>query len=239
MEHYAWLIPALPLGAALWISVGYLFGGNRGEAGEKQTAWVAQGAAGLSLLLALSLALQALWQGAPGQLQVAEWLRSGNLVLNIGFTPDPLGLAMTNLVAFIGLLTLRFSVNYLHREAGFQRFLLVLCLFVAAMELIVMAGSAALAQVGLMFVWCGLGWFQLAAWHLALHALWRAYQFLHAPALMHLISRAARPVPPWLAQLQRLRTAALHRFWLDSAADWLLVHPTRADRPGGSHPGHA
>ncbi|MEA3277762.1 MAG: proton-conducting transporter membrane subunit [Pseudomonadota bacterium] len=400
MENYAWLIPALPLTASLWIAADYLVHGNRGEAGEKQTAWVAQGAAGLSLLLALLLALPALWQGAPGQVQVAEWLRSGDLVLNISFTLDPLGLAMTTLVAFISLLTLRFSINYLHREAGFQRFFLVLCLFMAAMELIVMAGSAFLtfvgwelagvgsylliayaferpnasrnatrafvtnrigdagfllalflswhwlggvewttiesgaaqlstvnadllalgfllaalaksaqvpfapwiaralegptpssavfygslmvhagvflllrleplllqapqvaslllvlglltalygwlsgltqtdvksalmfsttAQVGLMFVWCGLGWFELAAWHLALNALWRAYQFLHAPALMHLISRPARPVPPWLAGRQRLRTAALHRFWLDSVADWLLVRPTRA-----------
>ena len=84
------------------------------------------------------------------------------------------------------------------------------------------------AQVGLMFVWCGLGWFQLAAWHLGLHALWRAYQFLHAPALMHLISRPARPVPTWLAGRERLRTAALNRFWLEPVADWLLVRPTRA-----------
>ena len=40
-------------------------------------------------------------------------------------------------------------------------------------------------QVGLMVLWCGLGWFELATAHLILHALWRAYQFLHAPALMH------------------------------------------------------
>jgi len=400
IQSYAWLIPALPMTAVLWIAVGYVLGVNRGESGEKQTAWVAQGAAGLSFLLALLLALKALWQGAPGQVQVAEWLRSGGLVLNISFTLDPLGLAMTSLVAFITLLTLRFSVSYLHREAGFRRFFLVLCLFMAAMELIVMAGNAAMAfigwelagvssylliayafdrpnasrnatrafvtnrigdagfilalfhswywlgdvgwadiesgaaqlstvnagvlalgflvaalaksaqvpfapwiaralegptpssavfygslmvhagvflvlrleplfvqapqvaslvlvlglltalygwlsgltqsdvksalmfsttaQVGLMFVWCGLGWFHLAAWHLALHALWRAYQFLHAPALMHSISRPARPVPSWLARRRRLRTAAMHGFWLDAAADWLLVRPTRA-----------
>ena len=84
------------------------------------------------------------------------------------------------------------------------------------------------AQVGLMFFWCGLGWMELAAWHLGLHAVWRAYQFLHAPALMHLVSRPARPVPDWLARSRRLHTAALQRFWLDPLADWLLVRPTRA-----------
>jgi hypothetical protein len=84
------------------------------------------------------------------------------------------------------------------------------------------------AQVGLMFFWIGLGWTELAAWHLGLHALWRAYQFLHAPALMHRVSRAARPVPQWLAGNKLLYNAALNRFWLDPLADWLLVRPTRS-----------
>lgn len=86
---------------------------------------------------------------------------------------------------------------------------------------------ATTTQVGLMVLACGLGWFHLAAWHLALHAVWRAYQFLSAPALMHLTTRPPRPLPAWLRRLGRLHTAALQRFWLDPAADWLLVQPTR------------
>jgi len=398
LHAQVWWIPLLPLLSALWIAGGYLAGANRGERGERQTALVAQLGAGLSLLLSLLLGMAALWQGAPGQIQVAEWLRSGNLVLNLSFSLDALGLAMSALVAFVALLTIRFSVNYMHREAGFQRFFMVLCLFAAAMQLIVTAGNAAVAfvgwelagvssylliaynfdrptasrnagrafvtnrigdagfilalflswhwlggfdwvtidtgavrlstvnadllalgfllaalaksaqvpfapwisralegptpssavfygslmvhagvflllrleplfqqapqmmgillllgaltalygwlsgltqtdvksalmfsttsQVGLMFVWCGLGWFDLAAWHLGLHALWRAYQFLHAPALMHLISRPARPVPAWLARRRGLQSAALNRFWLDALGEWLLVRPT-------------
>ena len=147
-ENYAWLIPALPLVAALAIALGYVLGINRGEAGEKQTTWIALGGTGLSFLLALALGLQAMWQGVPGQVQLGEWLRSGDLVVSFSFALDGLGVAMTILVAFICLLTLKFSVNYLHREAGFQRFFMVLCLFMAAMELIVMAGSAALAFIG-------------------------------------------------------------------------------------------
>ena len=400
LANYAWLVPGLPMVAVLWIALGYLVGKNRGEPGEWQTAVVAQVAVGLSLLIALALSLQAIWSGAPGQVFVAEWFRSGDLVLNINFTLDTLGLSIATLVAFISLLTIRFSVNYMHREAGFQRFFLVLCLFVAGMQLIALAGNAALAfvgwelagvssylliayaferptgtrnatrafvtnrigdagfllalflcwhwlggtewvtigafseelstinadllalgfllaalaksaqlpfsawisralegptpssavfygslmvhagvflvlrleplflqapqvaelmlflggltalfgwltgltqsdvksalmfsttsQVGLMFVWCGLGWFEFAAWHLALHALWRAYQFLHAPAFMQIVSRPARPVPNWLAGRRRLRTAALQRFWLDPITDWLVVRPTQS-----------
>jgi NADH:ubiquinone oxidoreductase subunit 5 (subunit L)/multisubunit Na+/H+ antiporter MnhA subunit len=85
-----------------------------------------------------------------------------------------------------------------------------------------------LGQVGLIFLECGLGWFTFAAWHLAAHAAWRAYQFLSAPALMHLMGRPSRQVPGWLADKRWLYTACLQRFWLDSMADWLLVRPTRA-----------
>jgi NADH:ubiquinone oxidoreductase subunit 5 (subunit L)/multisubunit Na+/H+ antiporter MnhA subunit len=83
------------------------------------------------------------------------------------------------------------------------------------------------AQVGLMFLACGLGYFELAAWHMAAHAGWRAYQFLSAPGYLHLVSRPARPAPAWLARRRTLFAAAVRRFWLDPAADALLVAPTR------------
>ncbi|HSQ07638.1 MAG TPA: proton-conducting transporter membrane subunit, partial [Chromatiaceae bacterium] len=83
-------------------------------------------------------------------------------------------------------------------------------------------------QVGLMFLWCALGWFGLATAHLILHALWRAYQFLHAPALMHWMTGPARPVGAWIARHRRLYNAAVQGFWLDAASDALLVRPTQA-----------
>jgi len=384
--------------AAAWIAVGYLFGWNRGERGERETAGVALIATGLSTLLAAAVGVEALLFGAPGQVGTARLLESGNLRVALSFRLDAAGILWALTVAAIALLTLKFSVNYMHREPGFQRFFLVICLFTAAMELVAMGGNAALVfvgwelagvssylliayafdrpvattnatrafvtnrigdagfllgmflalrwlgglewpvmaegapkldtlsadllalafvlaalaksaqvpfapwigralegptpssavfygslmvhagvfllirlepvlekapavmvliaalgvltalygwlsgltqadvksalmfsttgQVGLMFLWCGIGWFDLATWHLVLHALWRAYQFLHAPALMHLAGRPARPVPRWLARSRRLHTAALQRFWLDPFADWLLVRPT-------------
>lgn len=399
LERLVWLIPLLPALAAAWIGLGYLSGRNRGESGERHTAAVAVGGAGLALLLVLALDVQALLAGLPGQVVFAPWLESGTYRVWLSFTLDGLGLGMANVVAVVALLTLRFSVNYMHREAGFQRFFAVLSLFVGAMLLIVTAGNAVLAfvgwelagvssylligyafdrptatgnatrafvtnrfgdagfvlgialaftlfgsiewpallegsgrlttlhaglvagsfliaalaksalvpfapwiaralegptpssavfygslmvhagvylvvrleplfqqapmlmaalaalglltalygylgalvqtdvksglmfsttaQVGLMFLACGLGLFTLAAWYLALHAAWRAYQFLNAPALMHLMSRPARPVPALLERRRRLYGAVLQRFWLDHLADWLLVHPTR------------
>ena len=400
MHSLAWLIPALPLVASALIGIGYITGRNRGETGERWTSTIATAAAGLSLLLVLALDLLALLNGAPGQVRFGTWLQSGEYAIRLSLTLDALGLSMATLVALLSLLTLRFSVNYMHREAGYQRFFMVLGLFMSAMLLIVMAGNAVLAfigwelagvssylliayaydrttattnatrafvtnrigdagfliaialslfwvnsvewpailgctvnleklnigliaaafllaalaksaqipfspwitralegptpssavfygalmvhagvylvirlqplfeqvpvlmmalvlfgggtalygflaglvqtdvksaltfstvsQVGLMLLACGLGWFTFAAWHLAAHACWRAYQFLSAPALMHLMNRPARPVPHWLARKRWLYTASLQRFWLDDLADWLLVRPTRS-----------
>jgi hypothetical protein len=87
---------------------------------------------------------------------------------------------------------------------------------------------AALAQVGLMFLAIGLGWFELAAWHATLHALWRGWQFLAAPSYMHMLDGPTPPAPAWLTRRQWLYTAALQRFWLEALADRLLAQPTRA-----------
>jgi len=400
MSDLAWLVPLLPMLAAIWIGLGSLAGWNRGERGERQTARAAVWATLLSLLLLLVLDIQALLTTPQGQVVAGQWLASGSYRVQISFSLDALGLSMATLVALLCLLSTRFSVNYMHREAGFQRFFMVMSLFTGAMLLIVMAGNAVLtfvgwelagvssylligyafdraaatinanrafvtnrigdagfllgialsfgwlggvewpqikggiggletltaglvglgfllaalaksaqvpfspwisralegptpssavfygavmvhagvylvirleslftqvpllmvamgllglltalygwlcglvqadvksslmfsttAQVGLMFLECGLGWFDLAAWHLALHAVWRAYQFLHAPALLHLARRPARPAPAWLRRQPKLYAAAMHRFWLDPMADWLLLRSTRA-----------
>ncbi len=84
------------------------------------------------------------------------------------------------------------------------------------------------AQVGLMFLECGLGWFELASWHLAANAFWRSYQFLHAPSMLQLLKRPVRQAPAWLRKRPALYTAAIQRFWLDPVADWLLLRPTRS-----------
>jgi NADH:ubiquinone oxidoreductase subunit 5 (subunit L)/multisubunit Na+/H+ antiporter MnhA subunit len=87
---------------------------------------------------------------------------------------------------------------------------------------------ATLAQVGLMVLACGLGFFEWAAWHAGLHATWRAWQFLSAPAYLHLMRGRAPAAPAWLQRRPALYTAALQRFWLEPLADRLLVRPTSA-----------
>jgi NADH:ubiquinone oxidoreductase subunit 5 (subunit L)/multisubunit Na+/H+ antiporter MnhA subunit len=393
------LVPALPLLAALAIALLHLAGPARGEAGERLTARLTMVAAGAAFLILLGLDASALLQGASGQASLGNWFSSGKLHIPLSFTLDGLSLGFGTLVGFIALVTLRFSVNYMHREAGFHRFFLGMNLFAGGMLLIVLAGNAALAfvgwelagvsswmligyaferdtasgnaqrafitnrvgdagfllglslaffwmgglnwsdmaaaagrlptlyaglvalgfviaalaksaqvpfspwiaralegptpssaifygavmvhagvyllvrlepvlvqapgvmalvallgaltavygwlagyvqtdvksallfattaQVGLMFVAVGLGWFELAAWHAGLHAAWRAWQFLAAPSYMHLLHGPTPPAPAWLRRYPRLYTAALQRFWLEELADQFLTRPTQ------------
>ena len=400
LNDLAWLAPLLPLLAAAWIGIGIVARVNLGEAGEKQTSLVMSIASGGALLLLLLLDLLAVINGPPGKIHLLGWLQVDEYSIDLAFILDGFALAVATLVALIAFLSIRFSINYLHREAGFQRFFMLLGLFNSAMLLIVMAANTGLmfigwelagvssylligyaynrdtasknanrafvtnrigdagfilgiffsvtwlgssdwqsmaqtasylqtthvaviagsfviaalaksaqvpfagwiaralegptpssavfygalmvhagvylvirleplltqvpilmlmlvligllstlygwlcalvqtdvksslmfsttAQVGLMFLACGLGWFELAKWYLLLHASFRAYQFLHAPALMHLATAGPRPVPAWLAGNTWLYNAALRRFWLDPVADAVLVKPTRA-----------
>jgi len=394
----AGLIPLLPLLGAAGIALRILAGHDKGDSAEPSTARIALFTAGAALLLLLSLDWIALAHSVPGQIRSGNWFVSGAIALPLSFTLDALSLPIATLFAFIAVITLMFSRNYLHRERGFHRFFLGMCLFTAGMLLIVLAGNvvltfvgwelagvsswmligyaydrhtassnalrailtnrigdagfilgislafiwlgtvewpallhanqlgtlsagllalglvvAALAksaqvpfspwiaralegptpssaifygalmvhagvyllvrleplllqapalmtliallglltalygyfsgltqtdvksalmfatttQVGLMFLACGLGWFTLAAWHLGLHASWRAYQFLASPSYMHLMGGPTRAAPAWLANKQGFYTAALQRFWLENLGDWLLVRPTR------------
>ena len=82
-----------------------------------------------------------------------------------------------------------------------------------------------LTQTGLMLISIALGWYTLAAIHLALHASWRAYQMLSVPSYLTLVNRQARPVPAWLQRQPFLFNAALNRLWLDNVIDWIAVRP--------------
>jgi NADH:ubiquinone oxidoreductase subunit 5 (subunit L)/multisubunit Na+/H+ antiporter MnhA subunit len=83
-------------------------------------------------------------------------------------------------------------------------------------------------QLGLMFLECGLGFWQLASWHLCTHAIVRCYLLLTAPSFMHNIKDVpVKPVSPMLANKRWLFVASLQRFWVEQITDWVLVKPVR------------
>jgi NADH:ubiquinone oxidoreductase subunit 5 (subunit L)/multisubunit Na+/H+ antiporter MnhA subunit len=147
-DAFLLLIPGLPFLAALWIIIGFIFGWNRGEQGERETAFVAVTANTLSLLAMLGLAIDGFTHGTPGHVVLFQWLESGAYQANVSLMLDRLSLGFGVVIATINLLVVRFAVNYLHRETGFQRFFIVMSLFSCAMLLIVLSGSALLGFIG-------------------------------------------------------------------------------------------
>lgn len=143
----AWLAPALPLAAALFVA-GRALHGAAGDAAEPATAAVSRGAALGALLLLLALGGAASFAGAPGHAALGEWFAAPGAVVPLSFTLDTPALGVGLLVAFVGWATIGFSVNYLHREPGFHRFFVGMNLFLGGMLLIVLAGNAVLAFVG-------------------------------------------------------------------------------------------
>lgn len=79
------------------------------------------------------------------------------------------------------------------------------------------------AQIGLMFLECGLGFWQLAHWHLCTHAIVRCWLILTAPSLLlcHFKKTSEPKIPIWLYM------ASVQHFWLDQVVDWALVKPVR------------
>ena len=87
---------------------------------------------------------------------------------------------------------------------------------------------AVTAQLGLMFLECGLGLWTLVYWHIAAHAIVRAYQLLTTPNFIHALhNNPVKTVSPKLANLRWAYTASLQRFWLEQLTDWALVKPIR------------
>ena len=144
-----WLIPALPLLGAVMLWTQQLIAPRPGDAAEGFTRRIALAVSGLSLLgAAATLLLRLLGQLPASQIELGQWLVIGETPLLVSLTLDSLTLALASLFALLGTLTLRFSLPYMHREPGFHRYFAALLLFLGAMQLIALAGSAWLAFVG-------------------------------------------------------------------------------------------
>ena len=160
LADWVWLVPALPLLAVLTIGGRLLLGRAQDDAAEPLTAGLASLTAFGSLLLLLGIDAMALWQGEiPGHRVLGVWFASGQWQGTVSVLLDGLSLSIATLTALLGWLVVRFSANYLHREAGFHRFFIVLSFFLAGIQLVLLAGNGLLAFVG--WEMCGIASFLL------------------------------------------------------------------------------
>jgi NADH:ubiquinone oxidoreductase subunit 5 (subunit L)/multisubunit Na+/H+ antiporter MnhA subunit len=143
---FASATPAAPaLGALIVASL--LVSGR--AASERTIAWIAQTALMASAIGSLSsFGLWALGGGVPFDLHLGRWFSAGEYGFDVVWRVDALSAPATVLVAVLVLATSRFSISYLHRERGFQRFFLLVLLFGTGMQLLVLAGSYDLLLAG-------------------------------------------------------------------------------------------
>ncbi len=144
------LVALAPLVALAGAVVNGLFGRGLREPASGVIASAAV-AAGFVLSLAAFLAYPG---GAEGYRYVfAEFLRAGDLAVDLGFLIDQLSLVMCLVITGVGLLIHVYSVGYMRGDEGHARYFAQLNLFVAAMLVLVLADSFPLMFVG----WEGVG----------------------------------------------------------------------------------
>lgn len=148
MDLIVILIPLLPLIAAAVIGVGHLLGWLDGEAGETTTADIANWAIILSSLLALTLLASDVMGKNAGSFSVGQWLSSDTLNIRVNFITTGFSVVLAALFAVLLFIVTRFSINYMHKEAGFHRFFFILSLFSAGMLLLVLSGNAVGTFIG-------------------------------------------------------------------------------------------
>ncbi len=148
MDALVILIPLLPLAAASAIGIGHLFGAISGEAGESTTADIASWTIIMSSLLALTLLAADLLGKNTDSYNVGHWLNSDTLDIQLNFISTGLNVRLAALFSLLLAIVTHFSINYMHREAGYHRFFFILSLFASAILLLVLSGNAVGTFIG-------------------------------------------------------------------------------------------
>ncbi|HLC16442.1 MAG TPA: proton-conducting transporter membrane subunit [Thermodesulfovibrionia bacterium] len=147
-EWVLFLIFFLPLSTGLLLGLSILVGLNRGEAGERFTSAISLISTGIVLLSLAGTLIYSLIYHWPGLQELYPWFVSGELKITLVLLLDPLSITVANVFCLLLMTAMYFSVFYLHREAGYQRFFMFLNLFLEAILLITLSGNAFTAFVG-------------------------------------------------------------------------------------------
>ncbi|MBN1504955.1 MAG: NADH-quinone oxidoreductase subunit L [Candidatus Eisenbacteria bacterium] len=133
MTTAVFLIPLLPfLGFALTIFFGRRMPGNVGAAPAIATASISSVLSFATLFYVIS--------GRAVDVSY-PWFATGDYLVSIGVTADPLGALMLVVVSVVGLLVEIYSVGYMHGDTRFSRYFAYISLFVFSMYGLVLANS--------------------------------------------------------------------------------------------------
>jgi NADH-quinone oxidoreductase subunit L len=164
LQHYLWLLPALPLlgailnGTLSLASTDTPNGPSRGLSG-----FIGTMASGLAFVLTAVLALSIRNDEAIRQV-CWTWIDAGSFKVNFGFAFDSLTAMMLLFITGIGTLIHLYSIGYMAEDRGFARFFAYLNLFMASMIVLVLGSNMLMTFIG----WEGVGlcsYLLIGFWH--------------------------------------------------------------------------
>jgi NADH:ubiquinone oxidoreductase subunit 5 (subunit L)/multisubunit Na+/H+ antiporter MnhA subunit len=139
-------IPAAPLFAAFLLGALMMLGR---ELEEREAATIAGTGVGTSLLASIvTSALFVARDALALEVHFGSLYEVGGHAFGLEFLVDRLSIAMVMTTGVVTALVTRFSVRYLHRDPGFTRYFLLLSVFSAGMQTLVLAGSYDILFVG-------------------------------------------------------------------------------------------
>jgi NAD(P)H-quinone oxidoreductase subunit 5 len=130
--QYAWLIPLLPLAAALIIGTG-LITFNK-STNKLRSLWsiLSVSATGGAMVMSINLLLSQI-QGHDPYLYTFEWAQAGSFHLNMGFVIDHLTALMLVIVTTVAFLVQIYTDGYMAHDPSYVRFYAYLSLFTSSM----------------------------------------------------------------------------------------------------------
>lgn len=112
-----------------------------GEAPVSRAVTIALQISAIASLLATVVHFALPAMRVPGNIEYGNWLAVGNYSVPIVALVDGIALAFSLLAASLTALVARFSRTYLHKEAGFARFYVLLAMFAAGSQLVAFSGT--------------------------------------------------------------------------------------------------
>jgi len=150
MLDYIWLVPLFP-------AVGFIINGLMGRRiPRKFVGLIGCSAIGLSFFFSLLLFFELIGLPPAGrhhEVEIFEWVVSGNFRTVIGYQLDPLSILMALVVSGVSFFIHIYSIGYMHGDPGYPRYFTYLNLFVFMMLTLVLANNFLLMFVG----WEGVG----------------------------------------------------------------------------------
>ncbi|GAB4194693.1 MAG: proton-conducting transporter membrane subunit [Sandaracinaceae bacterium] len=139
-------IPAAPLLAALVLGALMMLGRRPSE---REVAGIAGVGVAVSLVASLVATVLFVMRGALAlEVHLGTLFEVEGYAFSLDLLVDRLSIAMMLTTGLVTALVTRFSVRYLHRDPGFHRYFILLSIFDAGMQILVLAGSYDLLFIG-------------------------------------------------------------------------------------------